>query len=126
MVKTKNFKKNLGNGLLAGALALSLAVPTFAAVDTVQDIVQEDALARESDPYVSYDLNLYSGVPAYTTGGSNTTNVALITMSNLSDSRAKNVEVYSCSIMLCISQEGKREKLLFRQQNTHHRIYVQV
>lgn len=119
---------------MAGALALSLAVPTFAAVDTVQDIVQEDALARESDPYVSYDLNLYSGVPAYTTGGSNTTNVALITMSNLSDSRAKNVEVYSCSIaghrtvmiMLCISQEGKREKLLFRQQNTHHRIYVQV
>lgn len=59
MVKTKNFKKNLGKGLLAGALALSLAVPTFAAVDTVQDIVQEDALARESDPYVSYDLNLY-------------------------------------------------------------------
>lgn len=38
MVKTKNFKKNLGKGLLAGALALSLAVPTFAAVDTVQDI----------------------------------------------------------------------------------------
>lgn len=29
---------------MAGALALSLAVPTFAAVDTVQDIVQEDAL----------------------------------------------------------------------------------
>ena len=34
MVKTKNFKKNLGKGLLAVALALSLAVPTFAAVDT--------------------------------------------------------------------------------------------
>ena len=52
MVKTKNFKKNLGKGLLAGALALSLAVPTFAAVDTVQDIVQEDALARECCVYL--------------------------------------------------------------------------
>ena len=34
MVKTKNFKKNLGKGLLVGALALGLAVPTFAAVGT--------------------------------------------------------------------------------------------
>ena len=57
MVKTKNFKKNLGKGLLAGALALSLAVPTFAAVDAAKEI----DMARASSPYKSYDVILYNG-----------------------------------------------------------------
>ena len=61
MVKTKNFKKNLGKGLLAGALALSLAVPTFAAVDAAKEI----DMARASSPYKSYDVILYNGEYAY-------------------------------------------------------------
>ncbi len=57
MVKTKNFKKNLGKGLLAGALALSLAVPTFAAVDTVQeDTLSAITYEGENDSY--YDENI--------------------------------------------------------------------
>ena len=81
MVKTKNFKKNLGKGLLAGALALSLAVPTFAAVDAAKEI----DMARASSSYESYDVILYNGEYAYSPAGVNTS------------LNAQAVDVYTCT-----------------------------
>lgn len=91
MVKTKNFKKNLGKWLLAGALALSLAVPTFAAVDAAKEI----DMARASSPYKSYDVILYNGEYAYSPAGANTSLNAAVEMSNYCNAQA--VDVYTCT-----------------------------
>ena len=91
MVKTKNFKKNLGKGLLAGALALSLAVPTFAAVDAVNEV----DMARASSPYKSYDVTLYNGQNVYGPAGENTSLNAAVEMSNYCNPQA--VDVYTCT-----------------------------
>ena len=85
-------KKFLSKVVLTGVLGLSLAVPTFAAANGTY----EGALTRGTASYIEYDIQLYSGVEAYTNSTGNNTYKAKVTMDESSDSRATGIDVYTC------------------------------